>query len=178
VLAGAVRLSARGCCGSCSASVRRSDPGFRDPRGLGQEEGKVARRDSRERRSARSRGPTAAVAILAIIVVALAGLGVAVVNSAGGVFLGTFTIAATIRSRSSWPLHVTGGTRGAPLRLGNRVVLHSRAAWRPVHSRISSEGLFTLSRTQITFAMAGYGFIASVLPVWMLLCPRDSSRAT
>ena len=33
--------------------------------------------------------------------------------------------------------------------------------------------LFTLSKPQITIAIAIYGFIASVLPVWMLLCPRD-----
>ncbi|MEO8036043.1 MAG: carbon starvation CstA family protein, partial [Acidobacteriota bacterium] len=33
--------------------------------------------------------------------------------------------------------------------------------------------LFTLSKTQLTFAIGIYGFIASVLPVWMLLCPRD-----
>ncbi|MDT7605137.1 MAG: carbon starvation protein, partial [Acidobacteriota bacterium] len=32
---------------------------------------------------------------------------------------------------------------------------------------------FTLSRTTVTILMAAYGFIASVLPVWMLLCPRD-----
>jgi len=33
--------------------------------------------------------------------------------------------------------------------------------------------LFTLTRPQITMSIAAYGFIASVLPVWMLLCPRD-----
>jgi carbon starvation protein len=32
---------------------------------------------------------------------------------------------------------------------------------------------FTLSRNALILLMAGYGFIASVLPVWMLLCPRD-----
>jgi len=32
---------------------------------------------------------------------------------------------------------------------------------------------FTLSRNALIILMAGYGFIASVLPVWMLLCPRD-----
>ena len=30
-----------------------------------------------------------------------------------------------------------------------------------------------LSKPALTLAMATYGFIASVLPVWMLLCPRD-----
>ena len=32
---------------------------------------------------------------------------------------------------------------------------------------------FTLSPHKVTLLMAGYGFIASVLPVWLLLCPRD-----
>src|SRR5438046_3326897 len=32
---------------------------------------------------------------------------------------------------------------------------------------------FTFTRTTIIILMAAYGFIASVLPVWMLLCPRD-----
>jgi len=32
---------------------------------------------------------------------------------------------------------------------------------------------FTLSRNKVIVVMAAYGFIASVLPVWMLLCPRD-----
>ena len=32
---------------------------------------------------------------------------------------------------------------------------------------------FLLSREQLIVAMAVYGFVASVLPVWMLLCPRD-----
>jgi len=32
---------------------------------------------------------------------------------------------------------------------------------------------FTLSRNSLILVMAAYGFIASVLPVWMLLCPRD-----
>ncbi|MBU3846883.1 MAG: carbon starvation protein A [Candidatus Acinetobacter avistercoris] len=33
--------------------------------------------------------------------------------------------------------------------------------------------LFTLSGTQLTWALIGYGFVASVLPVWLLLAPRD-----
>ena len=33
--------------------------------------------------------------------------------------------------------------------------------------------LFQLSRGELILAMAAYGFVASVLPVWMLLCPRD-----
>jgi carbon starvation protein len=32
---------------------------------------------------------------------------------------------------------------------------------------------FNLTAMQVTWAMAAYGFVASVLPVWVLLCPRD-----
>ena len=32
---------------------------------------------------------------------------------------------------------------------------------------------FTLTREGIIVAIAGYGFLASILPVWVLLCPRD-----
>jgi carbon starvation protein len=35
------------------------------------------------------------------------------------------------------------------------------------------EGWFSLSKENTIFALTGYGFIASVLPVWLLLCPRD-----
>jgi carbon starvation protein len=35
------------------------------------------------------------------------------------------------------------------------------------------EPLFNLTKDQLVLSIAAYGFIASVLPVWMLLCPRD-----
>ena len=33
--------------------------------------------------------------------------------------------------------------------------------------------VFTLTGVQLTWLLIGYGFIASVLPVWLLLAPRD-----
>jgi carbon starvation protein len=35
------------------------------------------------------------------------------------------------------------------------------------------EPMFSLTREQTIIAIAAYGFVASVLPVWLLLCPRD-----
>ena len=35
------------------------------------------------------------------------------------------------------------------------------------------EPFFSWSREQTIYAMAAYGFVASILPVWLLLCPRD-----
>ncbi|HET6397853.1 MAG TPA: carbon starvation CstA family protein [Pseudoxanthomonas sp.] len=46
--------------------------------------------------------------------------------------------------------------------LGGKVAAHP--AWGPA---------FTFSATQITWMLIGYGFVASVLPVWLLLAPRD-----
>jgi carbon starvation protein len=35
------------------------------------------------------------------------------------------------------------------------------------------EGVFALSKTETILALTGYGFVAAVLPVWLLLLPRD-----
>ena len=35
------------------------------------------------------------------------------------------------------------------------------------------EPYFSWTKEQTTYAIAGYGFVASILPVWLLLCPRD-----
>ncbi len=120
-------------------------------------------------------GVTAAIAILAIIVIALAGLGVAVVNALAESPWGTFTIAATIPIAIFVGFYMYRWRKGA-LRSGSAIgVVLTLAA--VVLGRFipgsPMEAAFTLTRTQITFGMAAYGFIASVLPVWMLLCPRD-----
>ena len=44
----------------------------------------------------------------------------------------------------------------------------------PDYPRLNALGdLFNLTDHQVGYSMAIYGFIASILPVWMLLCPRD-----
>src|SRR5436190_3402384 len=121
-------------------------------------------------------GITAMVAILFIIVIALAGLGIAVVNALADSPWGTFTIFLTIpialligqylhRSKAAYAIR-NGSIAGALM------VLAAVVAGRFVPGTALGV-LFTMSRPQITIAIAIYGFIASVLPVWMLLCPRD-----
>ncbi|MFL6256497.1 MAG: carbon starvation protein A [Pyrinomonadaceae bacterium] len=120
-------------------------------------------------------GLVAGVAILFIVVIALAGLGLVVVNALAESPWGTFTVAFTI------PLALLMGLYMYRFRVG-----HIREA-----SAIGVVGLLfaviaggwvagsawapslTFSKGTITLLMAAYGFIASVLPVWMLLCPRD-----
>src|SRR5215218_6327525 len=120
-------------------------------------------------------GTTAAIAILFIIVIALAGLGLAVVNALEESAWGTFTIGVSIplalfmglymyRFRKGHMVEATAiGVAGLFLAviIGKPIAASSFGPW------------FHLSREQLIVAMASYGFIASVLPVWMLLCPRD-----
>jgi carbon starvation protein len=120
-------------------------------------------------------GGTAAVAILFIIVIALAGLGLAVVNALQQSAWGTFTIGASIplalfvglymyRLR---PGHITEATI-----IGVGGMLAAVLLGKPIAA--SSIGhLFLFNRTALVVLLAAYGFVASVLPVWLLLTPRD-----
>jgi len=123
-------------------------------------------------------GTVTAIAILFIIVIALAGLGNVVVGALAESPWGVFTVVASIPIAVLMGLHIHvirhGSTRGIreasvvgvvllllALVLGESVAHSEYATW------------FRHSRTAITLAIAAYGFVASVLPVWVLLCPRD-----
>src|SRR5947208_6862626 len=121
-------------------------------------------------------GLTAMVAILFIIVIALAGLGIAVVNALADSAWGTFTIFLTIPIALVVGLYLHKSKAPHAIRIGSTfgalAVLAAVIAGRFVPGTALG-ALFTLTKPQITLAIAAYGFIASVLPVWMLLCPRD-----
>ena len=120
-------------------------------------------------------GLVAGVAILFIVVIALAGLGLVVVNALAESPWGTFTVAFTIPLALLMGLYmyrIRPGKIGEASAIG--VVGLLFAVW--LGGRIAESSWaasFTFSRTTIIILMAAYGFIASVLPVWMLLCPRD-----
>jgi carbon starvation protein len=115
------------------------------------------------------------VAILIIVVIALAGLGLAVVNALRESSWGTFTIAMTIPIAlfvGLWMYKIRPGKIAEASLIGVVGVFASVL----VGSFIPQSSLaqyFTLSRDGIIISIAAYGFIASVLPVWLLLCPRD-----
>ncbi|MFN8009521.1 MAG: carbon starvation CstA family protein, partial [Terriglobia bacterium] len=120
-------------------------------------------------------GLTTGLAILFIVVIALAGLGLAVVNALKESPWGTFTIAATIPIAFFMGFYMfrfrVGKTREATI-IG--VIALSLAVIGGKLIPGSALGsYFTLSKDQITVCLALYGLAASVLPVWMLLCPRD-----
>jgi carbon starvation protein len=121
-------------------------------------------------------GITAMIAILFIVVIALAGLGIAVVNALADSPWGTFTIFLTIPIALVIGLYLHKSKAPNAIQIGSVIgalaVLAAVIAGRWVPGTALGD-LFTLTRTQITLSIAAYGFIASVLPVWLLLCPRD-----
>jgi carbon starvation protein len=120
-------------------------------------------------------GVVVSLAILFILVVALAGLGLAVVNALYDSAWGMFTITMSV------PIALFMGVymyRIRPGRVGEASVIGVLAMLFAVISGewVAASSLapwFSLSKHGITYAIAGYGFVASVLPVWLLLCPRD-----
>ncbi|HET6961193.1 MAG TPA: carbon starvation protein A [Terriglobia bacterium] len=120
-------------------------------------------------------GFTAAVAILFIVVIALAGLGLAVVNALRESSWGTFTIAATIPIALFMGLYMYRFRKGK-IREATVIGVIALIAAVIFGKLIPGSSLgpwFTLSKNEITLCIAIYGLAASILPVWLLLCPRD-----
>ena len=120
-------------------------------------------------------GLVAGIAILFIVVIALAGLGLVVVNALAESPWGTFTVAFTIPLALFMGLYMYRFRKG---KIGEASLIGVLGLLAAVYlgGRIADSSLanaFTLSRNTLIVLMAAYGFIASVLPVWMLLCPRD-----
>ncbi len=120
-------------------------------------------------------GLTTALAVFFIVIVALAGLGLAVVNALYRNPWGAFTLAMTV------PIGFFMGyylQRWRPGRVGEVSVIGvvllviTVVVGRGV-AQSSLAGWFDLERETLVWLLAAYGFLASVLPVWMLLVPRD-----
>ncbi|MBK7827592.1 carbon starvation protein A [Nannocystis sp.] len=123
-------------------------------------------------------GAVAGVAILFIVVIALAGLGRVVVGALAESAWGVFTIGASIPIALAMGLYIykvrggsVKGVREATV-VGVGLLLLCVVFGKQVQD--SSFGAYLrLDEVTITLLLAAYGFVASVLPVWMLLCPRD-----
>lgn len=123
--------------------------------------------------------PTAAVAasvaIFIIVLLALAGLGLTVVNALARSPWGTFTIGLTIPLAmivGVWMFKITPGNITAPSIVGALGVVGG-VFLGAVVAGSSWAGTFTFSNHGIIILLMLYGFFASALPVWLLLCPRD-----
>jgi carbon starvation protein len=120
-------------------------------------------------------GGASLIAILFILIVAIAGLGLVVINSLFYNPWGTFIIGMTIPialfmgiyMKSIKPAGIAGISFTGFLLLFLTVVFGKTIP----SSSLSS--LLNLDKDSLSILLAAYGFIASVLPVWMLLVPRD-----
>jgi carbon starvation protein len=120
-------------------------------------------------------GIAASFAVLFIIIIALAGLGLAVVNALSKSPWGAFSIALTVPIALFMGLYlyrIRPGKVAETSLIGVVLLLASVFAGHFIPGSFL-EPFFSVSRNSLVFCLALYGFIASVLPVWMLLCPRD-----
>jgi len=120
-------------------------------------------------------GFIASIAILFILVVALAGLGLAVVNALAESPWGVFTIGCTIPIALFMGLYMYRFRKGriAEGTLIGVIFLMLAVIFGKDVANSSIAPYFTLPKAKITLFILLYGFVASILPVWMLLCPRD-----
>lgn len=122
-------------------------------------------------------GSIAMVGILFIMLIIVAILAMVVVNALADSPWGLFTIAMTI------PIAVFMGIYMRYLRPGRvgeasvigfilllAALYYGQALTDPAHPW---HDVFLLKKTTLSLIIIGYGFIASILPVWLLLAPRD-----
>jgi len=120
-------------------------------------------------------GATTSFAIILIIVVALAGLGFVVVNALAESSWGTFTIASTIPIAlimGIWMFKIRKGKTLEATIFGVIMLILAVVLGRFIPGS-QFAGWFTFNHKTLTIIIAVYGFFASVLPVWLLLSPRD-----
>ncbi|HEU4882850.1 MAG TPA: carbon starvation CstA family protein [Longimicrobium sp.] len=121
-------------------------------------------------------GFIAMVAVLSIMCILLAVLALIVVNALAHSPWGLFTIVCTvpIALLMGWWLHRFRPGKVLEVSLiGVVLTLLAVVAGGWVADNPSLAAVFTVEKTTLVWLLAGYGFIASVLPVWVLLCPRD-----
>jgi carbon starvation protein len=122
-------------------------------------------------------GLVSMIAVLFILLVTLAGLGIVVVNALAASPWGVFTIGTTVPIAlimGVWMFKSHSGkvTITGPSIFGVVLLISAVIAghW---FAQTGAAGALTFTPHQITWLMMTYGFIASVLPVWLLLEPRD-----
>ncbi|MGV9840249.1 carbon starvation CstA family protein, partial [Nocardia niigatensis] len=133
-------------------------------------------------------GIAAIVAVLVIMMILLAVLGIVVVNALaatpnpktgvleGGSPWGVFSISMTIPIALFMGVYlrfIRPGKVGEVSVIGFALLLAAILLGNPVSQSGWGQDWFTLSATFISWMLIIYGFIASVLPVWLLLAPRD-----
>ena len=121
-------------------------------------------------------GMAALFTVLLIIIIMLAVMALVVVNALKGSPWGTFTIAATMPIAVFMGLYLRYWRHGKVLEcsgLGFGLVVAAILGGQWVAQSPALAPVFTLSAITLAAAIIVYGFLASALPVWLLLAPRD-----
>jgi carbon starvation protein len=121
-------------------------------------------------------GIAAMIAIFAIMIILLAVLALVVTNALRDSPWGLFTIALTIPIAilmGLWMNNIRPGKVAEATVIGVGLLMAALVAGQWVSQSPTWGPAFTWSGTQIAWAVIVYGFFASVLPVWLLLTPRD-----
>jgi carbon starvation protein len=111
-----------------------------------------------------------------IMVIILAVLALIVVKALTGSPWGSFTVMATIPIALFMGLYsryLRVGRIGEISLIGFVLLMGAILGGQYVQESPTLAPLFTFTGTELTWMLIGYGFIASVLPVWLLLAPRD-----
>ncbi len=121
-------------------------------------------------------GAIAGIGVLLICIIILAVLALVVVNALKGSPWGTFAVFCTI------PIALLMGVYSRFIRpgriaemsiIGVVLLLAALLYGRTVSETPELAAYFNLPGTSLALIIIGYGFVASVLPVWLLLAPRD-----
>src|ERR671926_1169341 len=121
-------------------------------------------------------GAAALVAVLSIMVILLAVLALVVVNALAASPWGSFSLAMTIPIALLMGVYLRFLRPGRVLEIsiigvGLLILAIIAGGWISESSGYAEA--WTFSKTQIVWALIAYGFVASILPVWLLLAPRD-----
>lgn len=121
-------------------------------------------------------GTVASWAVLAILILTLAGLSIAVVNAMHNSLWSTYTVAATIPIAIIMGVYMRfkkeGAVMGATI-IGVVLLFLCILSGPWVTAHPEYFGWLDLDRKTMSIVIPVYGFLASVLPVWLLLLPRD-----
>src|SRR5271170_1592271 len=120
-------------------------------------------------------GVTAMVGVLLIMVILIAVLGLVVVNAMKHSVWGTSTVAATVPIAIFVGIYMTWLRPGRVVEasvIGVALILGAVMGGRYV-TELSCARFFDLDAPHLAIWIIAYGFLASVLPIWLLLAPRD-----
>lgn len=121
-------------------------------------------------------GTIALIGVLMIMIILLAVLALVVVKALAGSPWGTFTVFATFPIAILMGIYtrmLRPGRIGEVSAIGFVLLFLAILLGRPVSESVTLAPLFTYRGETLALILIGYGFVASVLPVWLLLAPRD-----